>query len=112
LASRCGISGAQQQLVGLARPLGTLCASPSPEIFAESFSERLAALSRIHALLIRSRWRGAALHDLVAGEQQWAFSQRLEEFIEMRNDAQIVGRRLMAEVDIGSPGDDSRYRNR
>ncbi|MGH6894964.1 MAG: sensor histidine kinase [Geminicoccaceae bacterium] len=46
----------------------TLCVSPSPEIFAESFIERLAALSRIHALLIQSRWRGAALHDLVGAE--------------------------------------------
>jgi two-component sensor histidine kinase len=46
----------------------TLCASPTPEIFAESFTERLAALSRVQALLIRSRWRGAALHDLVGEE--------------------------------------------
>ena len=36
--------------------------------------------------------------------QQWALSQRLEEFTEMKNDAQIVERRL--------PGDDSRYRRR
>lgn len=34
--------------------------------------------------------------------QQWALSQRLEEFVEMKNAAQIVERRAMGEVDIGS----------
>lgn len=62
----------------------TLCASPSPEIFAGSFIERLAALSRVHALLIRSRWRGAALHDLVGAELS---PYRSEE----RGDAAIKG---------------------
>lgn len=33
--------------------------------------------------------------------QEWTLSDRLEQFVEMRNDAEIVRRRAMDEVDIG-----------
>jgi transcription elongation GreA/GreB family factor len=45
-------------------------------------------------------------HDNFGYEQeqqhQWALSERAEGFLEMKNDAEIVDRRVVGEVDIGS----------
>jgi hypothetical protein len=37
-----------------------------------------------------------------AEQQQWALSERAEDLVQMKNDAEIVERRLPGEVDIGS----------
>ena len=44
----------------------TLRQTPEPEKFAPSFSQRLDALARAHALLTQTSWQGAPLSELVA----------------------------------------------
>ena len=46
----------------------TALSSPSLELFQSRFSDRLAALSRSHDLLVGQQWRGALLSDLVASQ--------------------------------------------
>jgi PAS domain S-box-containing protein len=44
----------------------TLRRTPEPRLFASSFTQRLDALSRAHALLTQTSWQGAPLSELVA----------------------------------------------
>lgn len=57
----------------------------------------------------KGRWAnqsGETWHDNFGYEQeeqhQWAVSERLEDFVTMRNDAEIVDQRVADEVDIGA----------
>jgi two-component sensor histidine kinase len=56
----------------------TMIGSPSPATFAEALSGRLAALSKVHALLTDSSWQGATLADLVTAETSPYCSQELD----------------------------------
>jgi two-component sensor histidine kinase len=56
----------------------SMIGSPSPAAFAEALSGRLAALSKVHALLTDSSWHGATLADLVTAETTPYCSQESE----------------------------------